>query len=169
VTHTPTATATPTDTLTPTITLTPTPDVTQTLLRATQLLDIQTATTAACDFDYLIVNQNPIDGDFYSANTPYEREIRLLNSGNCSWERNTSFVFVQDEDFDARPIFLRERINPGQELALCFQGVTPRTGGLYTGVWELRTPGQILIGDPFEITVNVFETNTPREVQVCGD
>lgn len=164
---TPTITLTSTETPTPTITLTPTPDLTQTLLFATQRSDILTQTAAACDFDYEIIEQTPEDGEYYPANTEYERLIRLLNTGNCAWERNTSFVFVSDEDYDARPIFLRERINPGEELALCFRGRTPRTGRLYTGVWELRTPGQLLIGDQFKITVNVFETNNPVPQRAC--
>lgn len=166
-TDTPTATDTPTETLTPTITLTPTADLTQTLLAATQVADNQTATVAACDFDYEIIEQLPEDGEFYPANSDYERQIRLLNTGTCAWERNTSFVWVQDEDYDARPIFLRERISPGDELVMCFRGRTPRTGRAYTGIWELRTPGQILIGDPFEITVDVFETNSPIVTRTC--
>jgi serine/threonine protein kinase len=151
---TPTATATPTITNTP---LPPTPDITQTLLFATQVLEFQTATVAACDFDYAVVDQKPADGDFFPANRQYRREITLLNTGNCAWERNTSLVWVRGEDFNAERIFIRERVNPGAEVTLVFQGVTPPTGGRRTGTWELRTPGQILIGRPIEISVSVFE------------
>lgn len=149
-----TATATPTVTNTP---LPPTPDITQTLLFATQVLEFQTATVAACDFDYAVVDQVPKNGDFFAANLPYQREITLLNTGNCAWERNTSLVWVRGEDFNAERIFIRERVNPGAEVTLIFQGVTPPTGGLRTGTWELRTPGQILIGRPIDISVSVFE------------
>ncbi len=164
---TPTATDTPTITPTPTDTLTPTPDTTQTQIAATRFWEEITLTVAACDFDYEIIEETPANGEFYSANTPYERQIVLLNTGSCAWERNTSFMFVAEEDFDARPIFIRERINPSEELVLCFRGTTPRTGGLYTGTWELRTPGQIIIGDQFRISVNVFETNAPLEIRAC--
>lgn len=167
-TATPTATLTPTPTETPTITLTPTPDLTQTLVAATQFWEMQTVTTAACDFKYQIVDQTPIDSDYYTANTDYERAITLLNTGNCAWERNTAFVFIRDEDFDARPIFLRERVNPSEDIVLCFQGKTPRTGGIHRGIWELRTPGQIRIGEPLIISVNVFESNSPRAIKVCS-
>ena len=37
-------------------------------------------------------------------------------------------------------------------------GKTPAKGGLKIGIWELRTPGQIAIGEPLEISLNVFET-----------
>lgn len=168
-TNTPTATATPTETLTPTITLTPTPDYTQTVFAVTKQSADATRTIEACDFDYEIIEQAPADDEFYPANSDYEREIRLLNTGNCAWERNTSFVWIRDEDYDARPIFLRERINPGDELVMCFRGRTPRTGATYTSTWELRTPGQILIGQPFRINVRVFETDNPIIQRVCEE
>ncbi len=168
-TATPTITLTPTITSTPTVTLTQTPDLTQTLVAATQFWEMQTVTTAACDFKYQIVDQNPTDSDYYTANTDYERAITLLNTGNCAWERNTAFVFIRDEDFDARPIFLRERVNPSEDIVLCFQGKTPRTGGIHRGIWELRTPGQIRIGEPLIISVNVFESNAPRAIKVCSE
>lgn len=163
-TDTPTATFTPSDTptITPTPTITdtplpPTPDITRTLLFATQALEFQTATVAACDFDYDIIELSPADGDFYPANREYRREIVLLNTGNCAWERNTSLVWVRGEDFNADRIFIRERVNPGAEVVLVFSGFTPPTGGLRSGTWELRTPGQILIGRPMDISISVFE------------
>jgi serine/threonine-protein kinase len=159
ITATPTASHTPTATITPTpsITLTPSPDLTQTLIQATLVLQIQTATIAACDFDYAVVEQVPPDGEFYRSNSDYVREIRLLNTGNCPWERNTSLVFVDGEDFDAQRIWIRERVNPGDEVTLTFMGRTPPTGGVRAGTWELRTPGQILIGEPLVISISVFE------------
>jgi eukaryotic-like serine/threonine-protein kinase len=168
-TATPTRTLTPTTTASPTITLTPTLDLTQTLVAATQFWEMQTVTTAACDFKYQVVDQNPIDNDYYTADTDYERAITLLNTGNCAWERNTAFVFIRDEDFDARPIFLRERVNPSEDIILCFQGKTPQIGGIHAGTWELRTPGQIRIGEPLVISVNVFESDNPRVIKVCSE
>jgi hypothetical protein len=121
------------------------------------VLEFQTATVAACDFDYAVVEQLPPDGDFFQANRRYERVIRLLNTGTCAWERNTSLVFIEGEDFDAERVFIRERVNPSEEVELVFVGQTPLTGGLRSGKWELRTPGQILIGKPLEIAISVFE------------
>lgn len=121
------------------------------------MLEIQTATIAACDFDYAIIEQTPADGDYFRADRLYEREIRLLNTGTCPWERNTSLVFIEGEDFDAQRIFLRERVNPGSEVTITFAGRTPQTGGLRAGTWELRTPGQILIGKPLVISIFTFE------------
>jgi serine/threonine protein kinase len=164
--RTPTPSRTPTHTLTPsitpteTITLTPTFDVTLTLLQATMFMEMQTATIAACDFDFRIIDQTPPDGDYFLAGREYERRIVLLNTGTCPWERNTSLVFVEGESFNAAPpyFFIRERVNVGEEVTVVFRGRTPSTGGLRSGLWELRTPGQILIGrEPIEISINVYE------------
>lgn len=89
----------------------------------------------------------------------YARQITLLNNGTCAWERNTALAYVSGEDFDAQPyIFIRNRVNVGEEVTIVFSGRTPTSQlGLLSGVWELRTPGQILIGEPLTISVWVFQ------------
>ncbi|MBK8032543.1 MAG: protein kinase [Chloroflexi bacterium] len=151
-------TPTPTPSNTPSITPTPTIDLTMTLIMATQFYEFQTATIAACDFDYAISDQQPPDDDFFRADQPYVRQITFVNTGTCPWERNTSLTYVSGEDFNlVDRIFVRERVNVGEDVTLTFSGRTPRTGATYSGVFELRTPGQILIGQPLTITVQVFE------------
>lgn len=150
-------TATPTITLTPSQTLTPTLDVTQTLIQRTLEWERLTATAEACIFDYDIIDQVPPDGDFFPTNSDYIREITLFNTGNCPWERNTALTFISGESFNAGPrIFIRERVEVGEEYTLEFDGRTPPNGGLLTGIWELRTPGQLPIGSPLEISIQVF-------------
>jgi hypothetical protein len=164
---TPTWTFTPSVTPTPSITLTPTFDVTLTLLQATLFWEQQTATIAVCDFDYRIVDQDPADGDFFLAGRTYTREITLQNTGTCAWERNTALVYVSGESYNATPpyFFIRERVNVGDTATITFEGRTPPTACrqdnqvvMCVGVWELRTPGQLLIGtEPIRIRVNVYE------------
>lgn len=157
-TYTPSVTLTPSRTPSPTITLTPSPDVTLTLIQATLLMDMQTATMAACDFDFRIVSQTPADADFFQTNRAYTRELTLLNTGTCPWERNSALSFVSGENFNFGPrVLIRDRINVGERVSLTLSGRTPTSGGLLTGVWELRTPGQIPIGEPLQISINVFE------------
>lgn len=165
--NTPTLTFTPSVTPTPSITLTPTFDVTLTLLQATLFWEQQTATIATCDYDYRIIEQNPADGDFFLAGREYVREITLQNTGTCAWERNTALVFVSGESFNATPpyFFIRERVIVGDTTMIQFVGETPPAACrqdnqvvMCVGVWELRTPGQILIGNqPVRIRVNVYE------------
>jgi hypothetical protein len=160
VTLTPSITPSLTITPSPTITLTPTIDVTQTLVQATLMMQLQTATVQACDYDYRIIEQTPPDGGYFLAGQEYRRQIRLQNTGTCPWDRNTSLVFVSGESFNANPpyIFVRERVNVGEDTLIEFVGRTPPTYGERTGLWELRTPGQLLIGkEPIRISINVYE------------
>ena len=157
-TRTSTRTPSPTVTLTLGPSLTPTPNITATLARGTELALEQTATIAACEFDYAIIEQTPEDGDFFPADRDYVREIRLLNTGRCAWERNTSLTFLEGESFNAGPrIFIRDRVNVGEEIVVLFEGHTPVVGGELSGTWELRTPGQIPIGQPLVISIFVFQ------------
>jgi len=166
---------TPTATLTETPTLSPTPDVTQTLVQATALAADLTATISACNFDYAIIppEVGSDQAEYYPAysgseervfittDTRFVFDITFLNIGTCALERNTSLTFVEGEAFNAGPrIFLRERIEPGQEFTISFEGRTPRrgSGGLRSGVWELRTPGQILVGEPITISIFSFDS-----------
>ena len=166
---------TPTVTLTPTPTLSPTPDATQTLVQATLLAADLTATISACNFDYALIPPEPASdqAEYYPAysgseervyittDTRFAFDLTFLNIGTCALERNTSLTFVEGEAFNAGPrIFLRERIEPGQEFTIHFEGRTPRrgSGGLRSGVWELRTPGQILVGEPITISIFSFDS-----------
>jgi hypothetical protein len=132
--------------------------VTQTLIALTAIRDIQTATMEKCQFDYSIIEQQPADGDYFPTHSDYTRQITLLNTGTCSWERNTSLTYVSGESFNAEPrIFIREIVDVGEEYILEFNGQTPTNGGLLTGTWELRTPGQIPIGHPLDISIFAFD------------
>ncbi len=158
ISRTPTSTWTPTITLTPSETFTPTADVTLTLIQATLVAQLQTATVAACDYNYEVVEQEPDEDLQVRAGSEYQRIITLRNTGTCHWERNTALVHLEGESFDAGPVILiRERVDVGEEYQLLFEGSTPSAGGGFlTGTWELRTPGQIQIGDPLLINVRVF-------------
>lgn len=164
----PTATLVPTETSTdlPTATPTtiqtemPTADATMTFVFA------QTATAESCIYDFAIVEQLPEDGEaggFFRVDEPYVREITFLNTGTCEWGENTSMTFVSGEDFNAGPrIFIRESLQVGDELTVLFEGTSPQRGSLdpFIGTWQLRTRGQIPIGEPFEISVLVFDPGT---------
>lgn len=151
--HTSQPSATPTIVFTPS----PTPNMTQTLSAQ------QTATTSACIFDYAIVEQTPEDGQaggFFTTNSSYKREIVLLNTGTCLWEPNASLTFIEGESFSAGPrIFIRQAVNVGDEITLTFEGTLPPRGSLdpITGIWQLRTRGQLPIGDLLPISVMVFD------------
>lgn len=154
---TPSVTLRPSITYTPSITPTATLDITLTLIQATLLADFQTATVNACDFRYEIVSQDPAKEDYVQANRDFQNEIVLRNTGTCAWERNTALMFVSGENFNVGArIIIRDRVGVGGEVTLNFVGETPAASDLLSGMWELRTPGNIRIGQPIEISINVF-------------
>ena len=172
-----TASTTPTQTLAPTATATPSPTTRATDIppptatasvtpdQTATLAEQMTATIDACVFDYAIIEQSPEDGEaggFFTTASKYARTITLLNTGECVWERNTSLTFVSGsgESFNAGPrIFIREPIGVGQEVELIFDGTLPARGSLtpIEGAWQLRTPGQLAIGEPIVISVMVYD------------
>ncbi|HRF94106.1 MAG TPA: protein kinase [Aggregatilineales bacterium] len=155
-TNTPTETATslPTETFTPSIT----PNMTLTLAVE------QTATYAACVFDYTIVDQTPKDGregGFFRTNTDYTRTLTLLNTGTCGWEVNTSLRFItgSGESFGFTPVLLRETVEVGGTVELDMELRLPAVGSQepISGQWQLRTRGQISIGEPITISILVAD------------
>lgn len=154
---TPSRTHTPTITYTPSETYTATLDVTQTLIQATLLSQFQTATAEACDFDYEIIVQEPEDATYIQAGTPFTRTITLRNTGDCAWDRLSALNFVSGENFAIGPrVVIRDRVDVRETVTLTLTGMTPRSNGLLSGLFELRTSGQLLIGDPLYISINVF-------------
>lgn len=160
-THTPSPTRTPssTPTLTPstTPTNTPTPNATQTAAIE------RTATTAACVFDYAIISREDIGGTadgFFRVNSPYRTHIRIQNTGTCPWEGLASLEFVDGENFRASRFTILPSVEVGDDYTLEFEGITPSAGAgdeIITGRWQLKTKGQLPIGDPLTIGAKVYD------------
>jgi len=162
-TPTPTASNTPTETATslPTETFTPSITPNMTLTSAVE----QTATYAACVFDYSIVEQVPLDatdgGTYQRTNSNYTRTLTLLNTGTCGWEVNTSLRFItgSGESFGFTPLLLREAVEVGGIVDLVMVLRLPSVGSQtpISGQWQLRTRGQIPIGEPITISILVAD------------
>lgn len=129
----------------------------------------ETLTAAACVFDYDIVEETPLDplrvpeeergGLFVPINTPYLREITVLNVGTCAWDVNWSLAFVAGENYSVSRIVVQQRVEVGDTYVLIFEGRTPSAGSVQPieGEWQLKTRGQLNIGEPLTISVLVFD------------
>lgn len=157
-----TPTNTPTETLTPTPSATFTPSITpnMTLTVAVE----QTATYAACTFDYSIIEQEPKDGregGFFRTNSDYTRTLTLLNTGTCAWDVNTSLRFItgSGESFGFTPVLLREAVEVGATVDIEMVLRLPAVGSQepISGQWQLRTRGQLPIGEPITISILVAD------------
>lgn len=168
-----TPTLTPTLTFTPTATSTATTNPTSTIVSLTETAVAQNATLAACNLDYAVdvalvspadIRKNN-DGLYpLPVNTQFTLKIQFTNqsNANCDWARSTALRYSSGEDFDAgRFIFFDKRdaiVRPGETATITFVGKTPSKGGneKISGKWTLEAPGRIPIGDPLEISFQVY-------------
>lgn len=168
-----TLTPTYTPTATGTATYTPSPTSIPAMVALTQTAEAQNATQSACILDYdaeiELVKPSNIRKDssgYYllQVNTEFTLRISITNlsSANCDWARSTALFYSSGEDFDAPQfIFFTPRdviVKPGETAVMEFSGKTPARGGnqIITGEWVLQTPGRIPIGDPIQISFQVY-------------
>ncbi len=173
----PTLTLTPS--FTPSLTFTPTPTATattnpqQTVVALTQTAESQNATQTACNLDYAAdvtlvdppnIKKNSEGLYVLSVDTKFTLKIQITNlsAANCDWAKSTVLRYSSGEDFDVeRFIFFDNRdvvVKPGDVATITLVGKTPAKGGnqKITGTWILQTPGRITIGDPLEISFQVY-------------
>ena len=120
-----------------------------------------TATAApsstVCDLDSDFVEDITVpDGTEFDPNTAFTKTWRLLNSGNCTWGGEYRFIHIGAELMGAQPsIPLPGVVQPGEEINISVNFVSPDTAGTYRSRWQLEGPGAKRFGTrPFvEIVV----------------
>ena len=138
-----------------------------------------TATVAACDYDYELVARTYqpayelIPGQFYiRVRAPFTTTLTVRNTGNCDWERYTALVHVEGETYGlAGDVLIPNNTRVGAEYTFTLDMTAPRRNIPHTGIWELRTPGGFLIGDPIEITIHAYTDSSlgsPGSAQVTA-
>jgi len=165
---TPTDTFTPTNTLTPSYTPTPTTNITATLQAATDTARNFTATALyatlnalaskegaqksptpdytstalKCKPQYLVLLPKvAADKDPIRADTDFQRQIVLRNTGDCDWLPGMYLSFSSGDSLNAAIHITMDNpqpVPPNTEAHFTFKGHTPRKGGLYSGNWEVR-------------------------------
>ena len=184
--YTPSFTPTPSITPTATNTQTATPNITATIQAATDVAQNVTATSVQqtlqaffqtqqvrvtntpdytqtailCVKDYRLFSQKPGSKDPIKANTEFSAEITLRNTSDCDWLPGAYLSYKSGELFGAaRKITMKntEPVKPGQDAVFIFQGRTPKKGGQYNGVWEVRLAGDVLIDAPLTISFYAYE------------
>jgi len=142
----PTATTepTPTDTPEPTPTLEPTKDDSKDDNGGQAAIPTFTQQAAASNkpclrasFEY----ENVPDGTEYPVNKVFTKTWRIKNTGTCTWNSQTTFVFVQGDLMGANSVteFTEQDIFPNEyaEITIAFQ--VPSDPGNYKSYWMLRS------------------------------
>jgi hypothetical protein len=85
-------------------------------------------------------------------------EIILRNTGTCAWERNSSLRYQSGEFYDGeQTIFFDRRVTVQDTYTVLFAGRAPTENGVVTGLYQLRTARDFVIGaEPLAITIEVF-------------
>ncbi len=181
-TYTPSATATPSYTATPTVNLTATIQVAtqhaldgtstsaaqtiaaivQTQIAQTTPTPNYTATALLCKPQYFLVSPKPpADKNPIKADSDFTVPIVVRNTGDCDWLPGTYLSYSSGESFNAPIKIIMDDvlpIPPNSEAHFSFKGHTPRKGGLYSGLWELRlAPDNKLVDPPLTIQFYAYE------------
>lgn len=168
--YTSTATATTTKTATTTPSRTSTPDL--------------TATSMACDYDYALVDESysePAYFDFqndiwwFPRLRSFTASLTFQNTGDCIWEPDVELVYKsavrlsdagevlasdlsqQQFGLTGEIISVGKRVKRGEEITVEISMTAPAFNRKHVITWELRTPSDQMIGEPFEVTLNVYE------------
>ncbi len=181
-----TPTDTPTITLTPSNTPTPTPNITATINAGTVVAQNATATVVqqtidaffltqkarttntpdytqtamVCVKEYRVISQKDPTTDPIKANMEFVKEVVLRNTSNCDWLPGMYLNYVSGERFGASLKIIMKNtspVKPGEDASFVFKGRTPRKGGLYSGTWEVRLVGDVLIDPPLTISFFAYE------------
>ncbi len=181
-----TDTATPTVTPTPSDTPTPTPNLTQTIAAGTQASLYATATIVqgtvgaflstkiaettptpdytqtafVCIKEFRVIQDKKPEQDPIHVDKEFTRNIVLRNTSNCDWAPGMYLSYVSGERFSSpRRIVMQNQapVKPGEDATFVFAGRTPLRGGLYSGQWEVRLLGGVLIDEPLTISFYAYE------------
>ena len=160
---------------TPAVTQTPSPSpippTTTPIPTAATLQPILTVTTAInCDraaagnpFDITIP-----DDTLLKPGQEFSKTWRLVNTGECTWDRQYAAVFFSGDLLEAsRTNYLNEQVSHDQSVDITVDMVAPLKTGSYQGNWKLRNPQGNLFGigpggnAPFWVRIIVIEPDTP--------
>lgn len=118
-----------------------------------------TATALTCKPQYFVVQPKPpAQSSPIRADTDFQRQIVLRNTGDCDWLPGMYLSYSSGESFSA-PIKIistnTSPVAPGDVANFTFNGHTPRKGGLYSGTWEVRLYPDNKLLDPL-LTIQFY-------------
>lgn len=140
---------------------------------ATSLPDL-TATVAACDYSYEIIEQSPQNGASRPDRTEFTQEITVRNDSRCPWGPDTQLVFVEDNQMDGPDCVQFDRIlDPGEQYTIEIPLQTPAldtTGSAVQSTWQIVLPDGTQLSPPVTFRLTLYDrdilltpaaTNTP--------
>jgi hypothetical protein len=127
----------------------------------TQTPDL-TATFEACTFAYALTEQEPPDGRTLTTGANTRKTLTITNTGDCAYPAGTVMTETVPSpnlpgvQFDVPPVA------PGEVAELFFDWPGLRQAGTMTRVFEMRLPGDLVVGEPMTFTYRYAPAATQR-------
>lgn len=123
-----------------------------------------TATTAACDYDYELLEQSPANGSPYPELTTLTLEFMLENDSRCPLDDDTRLVFEEGYQLEG-PNFVEfnRELLPGESIQILLNLRTPAYGGRsqpVSSVWRVVLPDGTQVGPPLTFDLDIFASPT---------
>ncbi|MBN1284973.1 MAG: protein kinase [Anaerolineae bacterium] len=151
-----------------------------------------TATLAACNYDYAFIAESYGEPAYYDYQNSvwwfprlrsFRASITVQNIGGCAWEPDTALVYVGATRYDyngdvlasdlerdqfglaRRKFTIGQAVERGEEVTIEVDMAAPAFNRRHVLVWELQTPQGVVIGEPIEMTLNVYEDRPPPQAE----
>jgi hypothetical protein len=123
-----------------------------------------TATIAACDYDYELLEQSPANGSPYPELTTLTLQLMLENDSRCPLDDDTRLVFEEGYQLEGPDYveFNRELL-PGETIQISLNLRTPAYGGRsrpVSSVWRVLLPDGTQVGPPLTFDLDIFASPT---------
>jgi hypothetical protein len=119
-----------------------------------------TATVAACDYDYEVVEQTPPDASLYPALTSLTKTITIVNDSLCPLDDDTRLVYVEGAQLNG-PEFVEfnQILQPGDTFEIVLHLQTPgfdARNPVVVSTWAIVLPGGMQVGPPLTFALTLF-------------
>jgi hypothetical protein len=121
-----------------------------------------TATTAACVFDFALLDQQPPDGRSLTVGAGVTKILTLRNTGTCSFPDGTLLAEI-NLPAGAEPFFVPVPVAAAEAtVVVSFDWPGRRQPGEVVRAFELRRPADLAIGQPLRFTYRYVPAATQR-------
>lgn len=104
-------------------------------------LPTPTSNGKACYAASFVADVTVPDGKIILPGTKFTKTWRVMNQGNCTWDKTYALELAQGDAIGAATkVALTQVVGPGQTADFSVDMVAPTTDGTYTGYWRIMTP-----------------------------
>ena len=100
-----------------------------------------TSNGKACYAAAFVADVTVPDGKIIPPGTKFTKTWRVMNQGNCTWDKTYSLELSQGDPLGSvTKVPLTQVVGPGQTVDISIDMVAPAKDGMYSGYWRIATP-----------------------------